>query len=434
MLFPEIIRNKRNGEVLTKKEIRFLVQNYTSGKIPDYQMSAWLMAVFFRGLDNSETAELTMAMMQSGRVLDLAFLNRRSVDKHSTGGVGDKVSLALAPLVTAGGVAVPMISGRGLGHTGGTLDKLEAIPGFNTGLDVEEFLALLKKNGLAMGGQTKDLAPADKKLYALRDVTATVESIPLIAASIMSKKLAEGADAFVFDVKVGSGAFMRELSMAEELAQTLVAIARNAGRDAVALLTDMNQPLGYAIGNALEVSEIIDLLKGNGPDDLKEITLVLAAYMFYLGHKAENIDQGYAIAESLLSDGSALEKFVQMVGAQGGDIRVVEDPGLLKPAMHSGKVVSSREGYINSIDTLELGLVSVLLGAGREKTEDIIDPGAGIVVNSKINDYVKKGDVLAEVFCSEKQALTEAVSRIGNAYTVAERKIKTEQLVLKVID
>ncbi|MDP8218250.1 MAG: thymidine phosphorylase [Candidatus Theseobacter exili] len=433
MLVPELILKKRNGASLSEKEISFLVEGYTSGIIPDYQVSALLMAIYFKGLDTQETAFLTKSMMESGSVLDLSFLGQRCIDKHSTGGVGDKVSLALAPLVASEGVVVPMICGRGLGHTGGTLDKIESVPGFNTRLQPDEFLRLLKNNGLAIGGQTGELAPADRKLYALRDVTGTVDSIPLIAASIMSKKFAEGAHGFVFDVKVGAGAFMKDKARAMTLAETLVSIAKEAGRDAVAVLTDMNQPLGFAVGNALEVSETIDLLKGGGPADYREVLFVLASHMFVLGGRVSSTQEGRALSEQVLNSGQALEKFRQMIESQGGDGRVVDDDSILSPSPYSTMIQSDKDGFITSIDAYETGMVSILLGAGRQKSEEEVDPGAGIVFKKKAGDAVSKGEAVAVIYSRNKDVLTVAAERLLNACVVKNRKVFPEPLVLDVI-
>jgi pyrimidine-nucleoside phosphorylase len=393
----EIIHAKRDGAAIPAAEIAALVEGFTRGDVPDYQMAAFCMAVFFRGMDEAEVGALTGAMLRSGDVLDLADVPGAKVDKHSTGGVGDKVSLALAPLAAACGVKVPMISGRGLGHTGGTLDKLEAIPGFRTDLPVERFRELVASVGACLVGQTARLAPADKKLYALRDVTATVESIPLIAASIMSKKLAEGIDALVLDVKVGSGAFMKTMDRARELARTLAGIGRSMGKRVTALVTRMDEPLGLAVGNALETREAIALLAGGGPPDLREVTVALTAEMLVLGRAAPDRAAARARVERAIADGSGLAKLEEIVRAQGGDPAAVRDPDRLPAAPHRLPVPAPAGGVVQAIDTEAVGLASVALGAGRARTEDRIDPAVGIVVHRKLGDRVEPGEPLATI-------------------------------------
>src|SRR5580693_821956 len=373
----DVIRKKRDGGELSRFEIDSLVNAYTRDDIPDYQVSAWLMAVVLRGMTRAETAALTDAMLQSGEVLDLSSLAAKKVDKHSTGGVGDKTSLVLAPLVAAAGVAVPMISGRGLGHTGGTLDKLEAIPGFNVNLSVAEFRRVLEACGCAMIGQTAEIAPADRKLYALRDVTGTVESPYLICASIMSKKLAEGVDALVLDVKTGSGAFMKSEKDAAFLAELMVETGERMGKKMVALITDMDQPLGNMIGNALEVVEVVNVLRGGGPEDLRELCLQLAGWMLYLGDASKTVAEGKQTSAQLISSGKALERFRQMVELQGGDVRAIDDPKDLPQAQHSMKVTSTKRGYVASIQCEQIGTACVILGGGRERKEDSVDPSVG---------------------------------------------------------
>ncbi len=372
-------------------------------------MSAWLMAVYLRGLSRSETVALTKAMLDSGTTLDLSRLSGPKIDKHSTGGVGDKVSLILAPLVAACGVIVPMVSGRSLGHTGGTLDKLASIPGFKTDLKLAEFYQVLEKVGVGIIGQTEEMCPADKKLYALRDVTGTVESIPLIAASIMSKKLAEGIDGLVLDVKTGNGAFMRQRRDARQLARLMLSIGNAFGKNVVALITDMSQPLGRAVGNALEVKEAIEALKGNWPPDLQEVTLALGEEMLLLAGKAANRPQARRLLLRALTTNRALKKFQEMIEAQGGDPRVVDDYSLLPSANYKKEVFANEKGYIRSIDTLKVGLLGLEIGLGRKTLDDKIDPGAGFIFRKKRNERVEKGEVLAEVFAS-KETLTEKVA------------------------
>jgi pyrimidine-nucleoside phosphorylase/thymidine phosphorylase len=390
----ELIHRKRDGGTLTAAELRDLVNGYTAGAIPDYQLAAFCMAVYFRGMDAAEALALTEAMLHSGDVLDLSALPGAKVDKHSTGGVGDKVSLPLAALAAACGVKVPMVSGRGLGHTGGTLDKLEAIPGFRVDLPVERFIELVRDVGAGLIGQTDRIAPADKKLYALRDVTATVESIPLIAASIMSKKLAEGIDGLVLDVKVGRGAFMKTLPEARALALALIAIGRGAGKRVTALLTAMDQPLGLAIGNALEVVESIELLRGGGPADLREVTVALTAEMLLLARLAPDLPAARQAVEAAIADGRGLAKWRQIVTAQGGDPRVIDDTGRLPQADIRRELPSRGGGFIVAIDAEALGLCAMALGAGRARVEDRIDPAVGLLLRKKVGDPVATGEPL----------------------------------------
>lgn len=390
----ELIHRKRDGHALAADEIAALVRGFTAGEIPDYQMAAFCMAVFFRGMDDAEVEALTRAMLESGDVLDLSEIPGRKVDKHSTGGVGDKISLPLAPLVAACGVRVPMVSGRGLGHTGGTLDKLEAIPGFRVDLPVDRFREQVASLGCCLIGQTDRIAPADRKLYALRDVTATVESIPLIAASIMSKKLAEGIDGLVLDVKVGGGAFMKTLDDARRLATTLAAIGRGMGKRVAALLTDMSQPLGAAVGNALEVEEAIAVLRGGGPADVRALTVELGAEMLRLGGVAVTVAEGRAAIEAAIADGRGLAKLRAIVEAQGGDPRAVDDPGRLPRAPRRLEVAAPAAGIVEAIDAEAVGLAAMALGAGRAKVEDRIDPAAGIVVHRRLGDRVERGEPL----------------------------------------
>ena len=390
----EIIHRKRDGHAIPPEEIAALVRGFTAGEIPDYQMAAFCMAVYFRGMDDAEVGALTRAMLESGDVLDLSSIPGLKVDKHSTGGVGDKISLPLAPLVAACGVRVPMVSGRGLGHTGGTLDKLEAIPGFRVDLPVERFRALVAELGCCLIGQTARIAPADKRLYALRDVTATVESIPLIAGSIMSKKLAEGIDGLVLDVKVGGGAFMKTLEDARRLARTLAAIGRTMGKRVTALLTDMSQPLGSAVGNALEVEESIEILRGRGPADVRALTVELGAEMLLLGGAAATPGEARAAIAAAIADGSGLALFRRIVEAQGGDPRAVDDPSRLPRSSLLLDVAAPEAGVVEAIDAEAVGLAAMALGAGRARVEDRIDPAAGIMVHKRLGDPVARGEPL----------------------------------------
>ena len=416
----DVIRKKRDGVELTRHEIEALVNAYTAGDVPDYQVSAWLMAVVLRGMTRPETAALTDAMLRSGEVLDLSALPAKKVDKHSTGGVGDKTSLVLAPLAAAAGVAVPMISGRGLGHTGGTLDKLEAIPGFNVNLSVTDFRRVLETCGCAMIGQTAEIAPADRKLYALRDVTGTVESPYLICASIMSKKLAEGIDALVLDVKTGSGAFMKSEKDAEFLAELMVETGERMGKHVIALITDMDQPLGNMIGNALEVVEVVDILRGAGPEDLRELCLHLAGWMLYLGGASKSVAEGKQISAQLISSGKALERFRKMVELQGGDIRSIDDPKKLAQARYTTTVLSASEGYIASMQCEQIGTACVILGGGRERKEDSVDPAVGIVLHKKVGDRIAAGEPIATVHYNEESRADRAKQLIAQSCEVAE--------------
>jgi pyrimidine-nucleoside phosphorylase len=425
----DVIRKKRDGVELSRVEIEGLVGAYTKGEIPDYQVSAWLMAVVLKGMTRPETAALTDAMLHSGDVLDLSSLPLKKVDKHSTGGVGDKTSLVLAPLAAAAGVAVPMISGRGLGHTGGTLDKLEAIPGFNVNLPVAEFRRVLEICGCAMIGQTAEIAPADRKLYALRDVTGTVESPYLICASIMSKKLAEGIDALVLDVKTGSGAFMKSEKDAVFLAELMVETGVRMGKRVVALITDMDQPLGNMIGNALEVVEVVEVLRGGGPEDLRELCLETAGWMLHLGGVSKTVAEGKQQSAKLISSGQALEKFRQLVELQGGDARVIDDSRRLPQAKHTLQVSSVRAGFLASLQCEQIGTACVILGGGRERKEDLVDPAVGIVLHKKVGDQVAAGEPIATIYYNaEAQAararqLIEASCAIEDTAPSAKRPL-----------
>ena len=430
----DIIRKKRDGGVLTAAEIAFLIDGYCRGDIPDYQMSAFAMAVLFRGMTAEETAELTLAMARSGTQLDLSGIPGIKADKHSTGGVGDKTTLIVAPLAAAAGVPVAKMSGRGLGHTGGTIDKLESIPGFRTELAPEAFFRQVREIGLAVAGQSGDLAPADKKLYALRDVTATVDSIPLIASSVMSKKIASGADAIVLDVKTGAGAFMKTLEDAERLAEAMVAIGRLAGRRTAAVISDMDQPLGRAIGNALEVKEAIAALRGEGPEDLTKLCLTLAAHMAVLGGKAAAVDEAVPLLEGKLKSGEALEKFRAFVAAQGGDAAVVDDPDLLPAAPRRIAVKAERAGFVRRIDAEKLGLAAMVLGAGRAVKDAPIDHSVGVVLVRKLGDRVEAGDVLAELHAArEDRADAEATRLAAEAFEIGGEPPALRPLILSVV-
>jgi pyrimidine-nucleoside phosphorylase len=396
------------------------VNAYTAGDIPDYQVSAWLMAVVLRGMTRTETAALTDAMLHSGEVLDLSSISTKKVDKHSTGGVGDKTSLVLAPLAAAAGVAVPMISGRGLGHTGGTLDKLEAIPGFNVNLPVAQFRRVLETCGCAMIGQTAEIAPADRKLYSLRDVTGTVESPYLICASIMSKKLAEGIDALVLDVKTGSGAFMKSEKDAAFLAELMFETGERMGKRVVALITDMDQPLGCMIGNALEVVEVVEVLRGQGPEDLRELCLELAGWMLHLGGVSATVAEGKKQSEKLISSGRALDKFRQMVELQGGDPRVIDDPKKLRRAQHTVTISSPRDGYVVSLKCEQIGTACVVLGGGRERKEDSVDPTVGIVLHKKVGDAVSAGEPLATLHYNAETRAVRARQMMEESFQIGD--------------
>jgi pyrimidine-nucleoside phosphorylase len=415
----DLIRKKRDGGALSTSEIAYIVDGYTAGSIPDYQIAAWLMAVVLRGMTGEELAALTHVMLHSGEVLDLSFLPARKVDKHSTGGVGDKTSLVLAPLVAAGGLYVPMISGRGLGHTGGTLDKLESIPGFRVGLSVPEFHRVLKACGTAMIGQTEKIAPADRKLYALRDVTGTVESPNLICASIMSKKLAEGTDALVLDVKTGSGAFMKKEEDAVFLAELMVETGERMGKQMVALITNMDQPLGRMVGNAMEVQECIEVLHGGGPEDLRELCLHLAAWMFYLGGSTKTVAEGKQLSGDIIASGKAFERFRQMVELQGGDVSVIDDPSRLPSADHRVDVPSPSAGYVTEILCEQVGTACVILGGGRERKEDSVDPAVGIVIHKKIGDRVGAGEALCTIHCHSEAQAARAKRLLEESYKIS---------------
>jgi pyrimidine-nucleoside phosphorylase len=430
----DVIRRKRDNSELSRDEIESLVNAYTRGDIPDYQVSAWLMAVVLRGMTRAETAALTDAMLRSGEVLDLSSLPAKKVDKHSTGGVGDKTSLVLAPLAAAAGVAVPMISGRGLGHTGGTLDKLEAIPGFSVNLSVAEFRRVLETCGCAMIGQTAEIAPADRKLYALRDVTGTVESPYLICASIMSKKLAEGIDALVLDVKTGSGAFMKNEKDAVFLADLMVETGERMGKQVVALITDMDQPLGCMIGNALEVVEAVDILRGEGPEDLRQLCLELAGWMLHLGGVSGTVAEGKKRSEKLIGSGEALDRFRQMVALQGGDPRAIDDPKKLPQAHHTMMLSSPKSGHLASLQCEQVGTACVILGGGRERKEDAVDPAVGIVLHKKVGDAVSAGEPLATIYYNAEDKALRARQMMEQSYTINDSPVLARRpLIHRVI-
>ncbi|HWV39403.1 MAG TPA: thymidine phosphorylase [Vulgatibacter sp.] len=427
----ELILRKRDGGRLTPSEIEWFLGSYTKGEIPDYQASALLMAIFFRGLDDGELAAWTAAMLESGDRLDLSDVPGIKVDKHSTGGVGDKVSIPLVPLMIACGVPVPMIAGRGLGHTGGTVDKLESIPGFRTDLDVAAFRRQLGELGGAIIGQTERLAPADRKLYALRDATATVESIPLIASSIMSKKLAEGCDGLVLDVKVGAGAFMKDLESARLLAGTMIEIGARMGRRMSALVTRMDEPLGATVGNALEVRESIDLLRGEGPADLEELTVELGAEMLVLAGATVDADEGRAAVRSAIASGRGLEAFARLVAAQGGDPRVAEDPTSLPAAPRIVPIPAPRAGFVGGIRADEVGLAAVVLGAGRSRKEDAIDPAVGFVLHKKVGDPVDAGESIGLAHVGGRPGDRAALERVAAAFTIADEAPPRRPLILE---
>jgi len=398
MRMVDLISKKRDGYVLTKEEIQYIIDGFTEGSIPDYQMSALSMAIYFKGMNEQERADLTMAMVNSGDTIDLSAIEGIKVDKHSTGGVGDTTTLVLGPLVAAVGVPVAKMSGRGLGHTGGTIDKLESVEGFHVEIENDEFIRLVNTNKLAVIGQSGNLTPADKKLYALRDVTATVDSIALISSSIMSKKIAAGADAIVLDVKTGAGAFMKTIDDSVALAKAMVSIGNNVGRQTMAIISDMSQPLGYAIGNALEVKEAIDTLKGEGPEDLTELSLTLGSNMVYLAKKADSLEEARAMLEKAIADGSALESFKVFLAAQGGDASVVDRPEELPQAKYTFELEAKEDGYVSEIVADEVGTAAMILGAGRATKDSVIDLAAGLMLRKKIGDQVKKGDSLVTIY------------------------------------
>lgn len=433
MRIYDIIANKRDGKELSKEEIDFFISGVTDGSIEDYQVTALLMAIYLNGMSKKETSNLTLAMANSGDIANLSEINGIKVDKHSTGGVGDKTTLVVAPLVATFGVPVAKMSGRGLGHTGGTVDKLESIPGFNISIPIEKFIENVNNINIAVVGQTGDLAPADKKLYALRDVTATVSSIPLIASSIMSKKIAGGADAIVLDVKYGTGAFMKNLDDAVLLAQAMVDIGHEVNRKTIAVISNMNEPLGFAIGNSLEVIEAIDTLNGNGPKDLEEICIELAAHMLYLAGKGDISDLKLEL-HNRLNNGVAFKKFKEFVASQGGDVNSIEDTSLLPHENRRFEFVSRESGYVSSIDAEKLGFASMLLGGGRAKKTDCIDYGVGIRLNKKVGDYVEKGTPLATLFINDEGKIKDVIELLEEAFCFSENACEKLPLIAKIIE
>ena len=433
MRMYDIIKNKRDGGKLSKEEIDFFVKGYTAGEIPDYQASALCMAIYFRGMDDEETTNLTLAIAASGDKVDLSGINGVKVDKHSTGGVGDKTSLIIAPIVASYGVKVAKMSGRGLGHTGGTIDKLEAIDGYQTSIDKKEFFRIVNEVGVSIIGQSGNLAPADKKLYALRDVTATVDSLPLIVSSIMGKKLAAGADCILLDVKTGSGGFMKTLEDSTKLAKSMVEIGHLAGKKVIALITDMDVPLGKAIGNSLEVIEAVETLKGEGPEDLTEICIDIAANMLYMAGKG-TVKECEALAKKAIADGSALQTLVKMVHAQGGNEKLLLDTSLFKKAAYDYEVKAQKSGYIEHVDTESYGMASLALGAGRAKKEDPIDYSAGITLEKKTGDFVKEGDVIAVLHTNKPESVKEAEGRILKATEISSEPVEKKPIILGRIE
>ncbi|WP_170007533.1 pyrimidine-nucleoside phosphorylase [Bacillus fonticola] len=433
MRMVDLIQKKRDGHALTKKEIRFIIEGYTKEEIPDYQVSALSMAIFFQDMTEEERAELTMAIVESGEQIDLSAIEGTKVDKHSTGGVGDTTTLVLGPLVASVGVPVAKMSGRGLGHTGGTIDKLEAVEGFHVEIEKEEFVRLVNEHKLAVIGQSGNLTPADKKLYALRDVTATVNSIPLIASSIMSKKIAAGADAIVLDVKTGAGAFMKIYEDAQELAQAMVNIGNRVGRQTMAILSDMSQPLGFAIGNALEVKEAIDTLRGEGPEDLTELCLTLGSQMVVLAKKADTLEEARTLLEGAISSGKALEVFETFLMNQGGKGEVVKDPSLLPRAKHIVELEAKEDGFIESLVADEIGTAAMWLGAGRATKESTIDMAVGLVLNKKVGDKVQAGDSLVTIHANDQSQLQKVKEKLYNAILITEEQVKAPTLVHEVM-
>lgn len=419
---------------LTTQEIRYVIDAYTSDEIPDYQVSAMLMAIYLNGLSDRESSDLTYAMLHSGTVVDLSHIPGIKVDKHSTGGVGDKLSLILAPIVAACGVPVPMISGRGLGHSGGTLDKLESITGFNVRLNLDQYADVLARHNMVLIGQTEDIAPADKRMYALRDVTSTVECIPLIAGSIMSKKLAEGIDALVLDVKCGSGAFMKNETDALELAQRLVSIGEHFGKKTVGYITNMDQPLGYTVGNWLEVRESIEALQGNGEAAMMEVTLKLAGTMIWLGGKADSVEDGVRKSELAIADGSAFQKFVDIVNEQQGNTSYLHNPDSYPSAAYTKNLIAPESGFIQSMDSYEIGMTAVELGAGRIRKDDLIDPSSGIVFYKKVGSYVEKGETIADVHSNKLDMLSEAIPRLLRAIHFGAQKPHAKPMITHRVD
>lgn len=432
MQMTDIILKKRDGFELSKEEIDFFIKNYVNNIIPDYQASALAMAIYFQGMNKKEISFLTDSMLHSGEIIDLSSINGVKIDKHSTGGVGDKTSLVLGPLVASCGAKVAKMSGRGLGHTGGTLDKLESIKGVSVNVSKENFIKQVNDIGIAIIGQTGDLVPADKKLYALRDVTATVDSIPLIASSIMSKKLASGADTILLDVKFGSGAFMKDIKSAEELASTMVEIGKHLNRDTKAVLTDMDQPLGMAIGNSLEVIEACETLKGHGPKDLVELCLNLGAIILKQAHIEEDIEKGKVLLQSKIDNLEAFKKLEELIKYQGGDISYLEDYSKFEKSKYQKEIYSSKEGYVEKISALEIGECAMHLGAGRATKDDVIDMSSGIVLNKKVGDFVKKGELLLTCY-TNKENVEEIYKDLENSYIIVQNKVPNHKIIHEII-
>jgi len=431
--FSDLIIKKRNGLKLTENDIKFMIEEYNEGKIPDYQMSAMLMAIYFKGMNNSEIRYLTKAMIDSGKIIDLSSIPGIKVDKHSTGGVGDTTTLALAPMVAAAGVQVAKMSGRGLGHTGGTIDKLESIEGFKTELSLNKFIKIVKKVGVSIISSTSDLVPADKKLYALRDVTGTVDSIPLIVSSIMSKKLAAGADAILLDITTGSGAFMREYKDALKLGKIMVEIGLEFKKEIIGVVSNMDEPLGFAIGNSLEVKEAIEILKNKGPEDLRRLCLVLGSYMLKLGRVTKTYQEGKNKLEKILKSGVALNKFKEMIIAQGGNSGIIDNPELLPLAKHCTKIKANKSGYIQKIDSRLVGESAMLLGAGREEKESKIDLSVGIVLKKKVGNRININEDLAEVHYNDSEKLKEAKKKLLSSFIIGNKKPVKLPLILATI-
>jgi pyrimidine-nucleoside phosphorylase len=429
----DLIHRKRDGEELAPEEIQYLIDGYTRGDIPDYQMSAFLMATYFSGMSDREVSVMTESMVNSGSIVDLSSIPGTKVDKHSTGGVGDKTSLISSPIAASAGVIVPMISGRALGHTGGTLDKLESIPGFRTDLSIDQFRSLLAEHQLAFIGQTPEITPADGKLYALRDATATVESIALIATSIMSKKVAVSLDALVLDVKVGSGAFMKKQVEARRLAQMMVGIGRRLDKRVQALITDMNQPLGYAVGNALEVMEVSQTLQNAGPADLTRLSLELAARMIFLGKIAKTMEEAREIAQAKLLDGSGYRKFKDVIAAQGGNPQVLDRFDLLPNATGAQEITTSRGGYVSGIDAELIGQASSMIGAGRNTKEDSIDPAVGVILEVKVGQKIEAGSILCRIYHTSEEHLAEAADLVEDAFKISQHPVEERELILEVV-
>ena len=433
MRFYDLIIKKREGQELTQEEINFMITEYCEDRIPDCQMSAMLMAIYFQGMDINEIKYLTMAMVNSGKIIDLSSIPGIKIDKHSTGGVGDTTTLALAPMVAAAGVPVAKMSGRGLGHTGGTIDKLESIEGFKTELSLNKFIDIVKKVGVSIISPTSDLAPADKKLYALRDVTGTIDSIPLIVGSIMSKKLAAGANAIVLDITTGSGAFMQEYKDALKLGKIMVGIGLELGKETVAVVSNMDEPLGFAIGNSLEVKEAIEVLKDKGPEDLRNLCLVLGAHMLILGRVAKNYEEGRSRLKKILQEGAAFNKFKEMITAQGGNPEIIDRPELLPLAKHCTRIKSDRSGYVKKIDSRLIGGSAMLLGAGREKKESEIDLSVGIILKKKVGSKVNINQDLAEVYYNDSKNLKETKNKLFSSFVIGDKKPKKLPLILATI-